>query len=155
MGLWILGRPAGLPVVVGYPARTPHPPGSRRPGQHSPVAIAEVSTVIDPYGPAANSHEWTEGPLDWLFDLLEPPEWHKEAKCRGMFQDGGENIFFPVRGEFEENVRAGRLQPVRRICADCPVREPCAEVGGVQPGFWGGMSQRQRRAMRKAQRAVA
>ncbi len=52
-------------------------------------------------------------------------------------------MFFPGRGESAE--------PARQICATCPVRQPCLEFAlshGIVHGIWGGLSERDRRALR-------
>ena len=71
--------------------------------------------------------------------------WRERAACRGA--DLG--LFFPGRGESAE--------PGRRVCARCPVREPCLEFAlrhGITHGIWGGLSERDRRALR-SRHAVA
>ena len=65
--------------------------------------------------------------------------WRERAACRGA--DLG--LFFPDRG--------GSAEPARRICARCPVREPCLEFAlrhGITHGIWGGLAERDRRALR-------
>jgi Transcription factor WhiB len=52
-------------------------------------------------------------------------------------------VFFPGRGESAE--------PARQICGRCPVRQPCLEFAlrrGIVHGIWGGLSERNRRALR-------
>jgi hypothetical protein len=52
-------------------------------------------------------------------------------------------VFFPGRGEPAE--------PARRICARCPVREPCLDYAlshGITHGIWGGLAERDRRTLR-------
>jgi WhiB family transcriptional regulator, redox-sensing transcriptional regulator len=68
-----------------------------------------------------------------------PADWRRRAACRGS--DLG--LFFPGRGESAE--------PARRICAACPVREPCLDYAlrhGITHGIWGGLAERDRRALR-------
>ena len=65
--------------------------------------------------------------------------WRERAACRGA--DLG--LFFPGRGESAE--------PARQICASCPVRQPCLEFAlghGITHGIWGGLAERDRRALR-------
>ena len=65
--------------------------------------------------------------------------WRERAACRGA--DLG--LFFPGRGESAE--------PARRICAACPVREACLDYAlrhGITHGIWGGLAERDRRALR-------
>ena len=65
--------------------------------------------------------------------------WRALAACRGADLD----LFFPGRGESAE--------PARRVCATCPVREPCLDYAlssGVTCGVWGGLAERDRRELR-------
>ena len=70
-----------------------------------------------------------------------PPQggWRYRAACRGADLD----LFFPGRGESAE--------PARQVCAGCPVREPCLDYAlghGITHGIWGGLAERDRRALR-------
>jgi WhiB family transcriptional regulator, redox-sensing transcriptional regulator len=52
-------------------------------------------------------------------------------------------VFFPGRGESAE--------PARRICARCPVRQPCLDYAlgnAITQGIWGGLAERDRRELR-------
>ena len=65
--------------------------------------------------------------------------WRKLAACRGTDLE----VFFPERGE-----SAG---PARQVCARCPVREPCLDYAisnRIAYGIWGGLTERERRALR-------
>ena len=65
--------------------------------------------------------------------------WRELAGCRGADLD----LFFPGRGESAE--------PARRVCAACPVREPCLDYAlrlGITHGIWGGLAERDCRALR-------
>ncbi len=65
--------------------------------------------------------------------------WRELAACRGTDLE----VFFPGRGETAE--------PARRICARCPVREPCLDYAvsnRIAYGIWGGLAERDRRALR-------
>lgn len=77
--------------------------------------------------------------------LLERPEWHRRAACKGMEAD----LWFPVRGD--------TIPPaVRAVCATCPVQAECLEAGLREKyGIWSGTSERQRRAIRTARRGDA
>jgi len=78
-----------------------------------------------------------------MIDLPSPPipyrpDWHDRAACKGM--DPG--IFFPPSG--------GDSTRAKRICADCPVKEPCRAWGMHEAdGVWGGLSRSQRARMRR------
>ena len=65
--------------------------------------------------------------------------WRERAACRGT--DLG--VFFPERGESAE--------AARRVCAACPVRQPCLDyaiTNRIASGVWGGLTERERRALR-------
>ena len=71
--------------------------------------------------------------------------WQAHANCRRADQD----LFFPKRGASNRKVKA--------MCAACVVREQCLEFAltrGEKFGIWGGMSERERRRLRR-QRALA
>ncbi len=65
--------------------------------------------------------------------------WRELAACRGADLE----VFFPERGE-----SAG---PARQVCAACPVRQPCLDyaiTNRIVSGIWGGLTERERRALR-------
>ena len=50
------------------------------------------------------------------------------------------------------------VEVARRICADCPVKEPCLEHAlrnRIDHGVWGGCSERERRRIIKRRRLEA
>lgn len=63
--------------------------------------------------------------------LLERPEWHRQAACRGM----GADLFHPVvetGRPTRENV--ARIKEAKAVCARCPVAAEClAEVAKLAP----------------------
>ncbi|HSP04945.1 MAG TPA: WhiB family transcriptional regulator [Acidimicrobiales bacterium] len=66
--------------------------------------------------------------------------------CRGADPD----LFFPDRGE--------SLEPAKRICSECVVRDECLEhalASGERFGVWGGTSERERRRLRRTRRTAA
>ena len=66
--------------------------------------------------------------------------------CRGT----DPNLFFPDRGE--------SLEPAKRICGECVVRDECLEhalLNGERFGVWGGTSERERRRLRRTRRPAA
>ena len=71
--------------------------------------------------------------------------WQDEANCLGVDPD----LFFTERG-------ASRRE-AKEVCRGCVVREQCREfalTNGEKFGIWGGMSERERRRIRR-QRALA
>ena len=75
---------------------------------------------------------------------LEALAWQDFANCRGADVD----IFFPDRG--------ASTRGAKEICAACQVRSECLDYAvtrGEKFGIWGGLSERERRKIRK-QRAL-
>ncbi len=71
--------------------------------------------------------------------------WQDEANCLGVDPD----LFFPERG--------ASTREAKEVCKGCVVRESCLEYAldnGEKFGIWGGMSERERRRIRR-QRALA
>ena len=72
--------------------------------------------------------------------------WRAEAACKTM----GPELFFPA-GELTEEA-AGQVASAKAVCAQCPVREACAEFAlatNQEDGIWGGLTPRERRAPRR------
>lgn len=80
------------------------------------------------------------------------PDWMNRGLCTiaGIHPE----TFFPPK---TDGRNAGR--DARKICADCPVRQTCLEYAIEFPthldGIWGGTSEIERRAMRRARRRTA
>ena len=75
----------------------------------------------------------------------EDRSWQDYANCLGVDPD----LFFPERG--------ASTREAKEVCRGCVVREDCLEyalVNGEKFGIWGGMSERERRRLRR-QRAIA
>jgi WhiB family redox-sensing transcriptional regulator len=76
---------------------------------------------------------------------LQDLSWQDLANCRGADAD----LFFPERG--------ASTRAAKSICRECQVRPECLEfaiVSSEKFGIWGGLSERERRKIRR-QRAVA
>ncbi len=70
-------------------------------------------------------------------------EWMSQGTCRTTPPE----TFFPSDG-------LGVIR-AQRICADCPVQEPCLEyalANRIDHGVWGGRSERERRRILRARR---
>jgi WhiB family redox-sensing transcriptional regulator len=81
--------------------------------------------------PVANQ---CKGPGPWVVD--------------GACGDADPAWFFPNRGESATKAKA--------ICATCPVLAPCREFGMGEPfGVWGGLSEKERAAIKRQNRRVA
>lgn len=72
--------------------------------------------------------------------FMDRAEWMADANCRGVEA----RLFFPERDE-----DAGR---VKAICRECDVQAEClafALNSGEHFGIWGGLSERERRRLRR------
>ena len=75
----------------------------------------------------------------------EERPWQELANCLGVDPD----LFFPERG--------ASTREAKDVCRGCVVRGDCLEyalANGEKFGIWGGMSERERRRIRR-QRALA
>ena len=66
--------------------------------------------------------------------------WQDYANCRGADAD----LFFPERG--------ASTRKAKTICGECQVRADCLDFAieiGEKFGIWGGMSERERRKVRR------
>src|SRR4051794_20369919 len=75
----------------------------------------------------------------------EAKDWQDLANCLGVDPD----LFFPERG--------ASTREAKEVCRGCVVRGDCLEyalVNGEKFGIWGGMSERERRRIRR-ERALA
>lgn len=67
-------------------------------------------------------------------------EWQQYGACRGLDPD----MFFPQRGD--------TVREAKTVCDACPVRPQCLEyaiTNGEKFGIWGGLSERERRRIRR------
>ena len=73
---------------------------------------------------------------------LERAPWMDHAACAGRTQ-----LFFGIAGERPER-RVRREARARKVCAGCPVIEPCRSMArhNGENGFWGGESEEERAA---------
>ena len=79
------------------------------------------------------------------FSEHEDRGWQDYANCLGVDPD----LFFPERG--------ASTKEAKEVCRGCIVREECLEYAlcnSEKFGIWGGMSERERRRIRRA-RAIA
>lgn len=89
---------------------------------------------------------WTEPP-DGL--VVERPGWMAAGACRGS----DPALFFPVGKEGSDPAWAGAA---KAVCARCPVREECLDyalANSERFGIWGGLTQMERRAVKRGRRA--
>lgn len=75
--------------------------------------------------------------------LLQPRAqlWQRRANCMGVDPD----LFFPERG--------ASTREAKEVCRGCVVREDCLEyalANSEKFGIWGGLSERERRRIRRS-----
>jgi WhiB family redox-sensing transcriptional regulator len=71
-------------------------------------------------------------------------DWQTKANCMGVDPD----LFFPERG--------ASTREAKEVCRGCVVKDECLEyaiANGEKFGIWGGMSERERRRVRRARTA--
>jgi len=71
----------------------------------------------------------------------EGRSWQARANCLGVDPE----LFFPERGT--------STREAKEVCRGCVVREDCLDfaiANGEKFGIWGGMSERERRRVRRA-----
>jgi WhiB family transcriptional regulator, redox-sensing transcriptional regulator len=76
-----------------------------------------------------------------LDEPVEEPDWQERALCAQTDPEA----FFPEKG--------GSTREAKRICAGCEVRAECLEYALAHDerfGIWGGLSERERRRLRRA-----
>ena len=80
------------------------------------------------------------GVLAELFAAAEEQEWQERALCAQTDPEA----FFPEKG--------GSTREAKRICAGCEVRSECLEYALAHDerfGIWGGLSERERRKLKR------
>jgi WhiB family redox-sensing transcriptional regulator len=76
-----------------------------------------------------------------LGEAAEEPDWQERALCAQTDPEA----FFPEKG--------GSTREAKRICSGCDVRAECLEYALANDerfGIWGGLSERERRRLRRA-----
>ena len=76
----------------------------------------------------------------------ERTDWRDQAACSRLDPD----LFFPVS---ISGVSLADIEAAKRVCQRCPVAAPCLrwalDLGHVS-GIWGGTTEEERRALRRA-----
>ncbi|MEU5695409.1 WhiB family transcriptional regulator [Actinosynnema sp. NPDC020468] len=75
-----------------------------------------------------------------LFDATDEQDWQERALCAQTDPEA----FFPEKG--------GSTREAKRICLGCEVRSECLEYAlqhDERFGIWGGLSERERRKLKK------
>jgi WhiB family redox-sensing transcriptional regulator len=122
-------------------SRNPHLSGtltfafafSPKPRNNDTVVITTVTYV-------AGGRECNMAFVD-ILSGMEDRGWQSRANCMGVDPD----LFFPERG--------ASTREAKEVCRGCVAREDCLEYAldnGEKFGIWGGMSERERRRLRRA-----
>jgi WhiB family redox-sensing transcriptional regulator len=83
---------------------------------------------------------------------IEHPNWYAFAECRGLTTAERDDIFFSSQGHND------KVNEARAICAVCPVRAECLDHAMTHAehwGIWGGLTERERRRLRRFTRPAA
>ena len=75
-------------------------------------------------------------------------EWVQRARCK----DEDPELFFPIG---TSGPAAEQIERAKTVCTTCAVRSECLEwalTTGQDAGVWGGTSEEERRALRRARR---
>ncbi|MGH9209874.1 MAG: WhiB family transcriptional regulator [Acidimicrobiales bacterium] len=121
-------------------ATEPEQPGAtNRPARSAPTPDpgppAQATTTPAPPAPASPAPATSGVAGGWV----------AHAACRGTDTE----LFYPTRGEATE--------PAKKVCAGCPARVDCLEYALAATekfGIWGGLSERERRQVRRARRVA-
>lgn len=76
-----------------------------------------------------------------LAAIAEPPAWYGDAACPSTDPEA----FYPEKG--------GSTQPDKAVCLSCSVRSKCLAYAlerNEAHGVWGGLSEKQRRQLKRA-----
>ena len=79
------------------------------------------------------THDWDED------------EWRDRAACR----DTSPELFFPIG---TTGVALDQIDAAKRVCTQCPVASECLEFAlatNQEAGVWGGLTEEERRRVRK------
>jgi len=94
-----------------------------------------------PAGPAQSKEAKMENDRVVVVDLLgNAPEWQERALCSQTDPEA----FFPEKG--------GSTREAKRICSRCEVKGECLEYAlghDERFGIWGGLSERERRRLKR------
>lgn len=83
---------------------------------------------------------WGNGAHSFTDLLADDMPWAEWASCAEV----GGDVWFPEKGD--------ATRPAKTVCGNCAVRQECLEYAfqhDIRFGVWGGLSERQRRALRR------
>ena len=77
--------------------------------------------------------------------------WRELAACATSDSE----LFFPIGSS---GPALTQVEQARQVCATCPVRTDCLDWAlraGVEHGVWGGLSEEERRALRRTRSSLS
>ncbi len=104
----------------------------------APIEDKQVSTKTGVNNPYQYADKETPTPRDT--EDIQPLSWQRDALCSQTDPEA----FFPEKG--------GSTRDAKKICVSCDVRDEClnyALANDERFGIWGGLSERERRKLRK------
>lgn len=108
------------------------------------ATVTALHPGVDPAGPAAPEVEFVDlwQTLPGFGDTADDGQlaWQADALCAQTDPEA----FFPEKG--------GSTRDAKKVCGACPVKQQCLEYALANDerfGIWGGMSERERRRLRK------
>jgi WhiB family transcriptional regulator, redox-sensing transcriptional regulator len=138
---------AGESTEVQAPFRVGPVPGSRpRAGGTSwphaaGMPVPEISDRAEDAAGAKSALTLVEDDFDAMFLApTDTPQWQDRALCAQTDPEA----FFPEKG--------GSTREAKRICLGCEVRDECLEYALANDerfGIWGGLSERERRRLKR------
>jgi WhiB family transcriptional regulator, redox-sensing transcriptional regulator len=76
--------------------------------------------------------------------------WRDQAACASRDSE----LFFPIGSS---GPALNQIEQARQVCGGCPVHTPCLEwalQAGVEYGVWGGLSEEERRPLRRTRQSL-
>lgn len=90
--------------------------------------------------------------LTWVRETdWDEDDWRHSAICK----DSNAELFFPI-GSTGHALEM--IESAKEVCQNCPVTEPCLQFAldtNQEAGVWGGYTEEERRAIRRARQTVA
>jgi WhiB family redox-sensing transcriptional regulator len=123
----------------------------------SALSLQESTSSSSQRVTITNWSRWETAPA--IYERARP-DWFAGAKCRGICGHGSNNLFY---ADYQHNGQVGEAKSVclgthPELPGRCPVLDQClayALENGEKWGVWGGCSERERRAIRRARHREA
>jgi hypothetical protein len=110
------------------------------------AAMAAELAPVEPADLVDDRDRITLALVEMLEDRIDQAEWRAEAACQGR----PTWMWFPARGD------SATLRAAKRVCGACLVRDDCLTANLHQrDGVYGGLSARERRALRSTEEVAS